>query len=127
MWRLALLIWLGLCGNAWAQAQIYIYTPLGYQQISSMSAATFLTLPSAPPPSGPAKIAEICAEAQGVRYRDDGTAPTASIGIPVAAGTCFQYSGNLVCYPIHSANVGSDTRCCILPLDFSLYFFALRR
>ncbi len=45
-------------------------------------------------PSG-ATIAEICVEGAAVRYRDDGTAPTATVGIPVAAGSCFQYSGPL--------------------------------
>ncbi len=72
-----------------AQSQIYVYTPLGYQQITSLSAATFLTVPQT------AKIAEICVETQAIRYRDDGTSPTGAVGIPVAAGSCFQYSGSL--------------------------------
>jgi len=55
----------------------------------TVASATALTVPLG------AQIAEICVETAGVRYRDDGTAPTASIGIPVSAGTCFQYSGPL--------------------------------
>ena len=65
------------------------YNPLGYQQITSLSASTGLT------PPVEASIAEIIVEAQGIRYRDDGTAPTASVGMPVAAGNAFQYSGDL--------------------------------
>lgn len=66
------------------------FQPLGYQQYTSLSSATNLT----GYPDG-ATIAEIIVEAQGIRYRDDGTAPTASIGMPVVAGNAFQYSGDL--------------------------------
>lgn len=66
-----------------------VYGPLGYQQITGMSGATLLTVPAT------ARVAEIVVEAQGIRYRDDGTAPTSTVGIPVAAGVSFQYSGNL--------------------------------
>lgn len=85
-----LLAILFLSTSAHAQSQIYIYTPAGYQQITSLSTATNLTLPATP-----AKIIEVCVETSAVRYRDDGTAPTASVGVPVASGTCFQYAGNL--------------------------------
>lgn len=67
-----------------------LYAPLGYQQYTSLSSAINLT--SIP---DQATIAEIIVEAQAIRYRDDGTAPTASIGMPVAAGNAFQYSGDL--------------------------------
>jgi|SRR5882672_2629536 len=43
-----------------------------------------------------ATIAQICASMQGIRYTSSGVVtPTASIGIPVPAGACFQYSGPL--------------------------------
>ncbi len=42
-----------------------------------------------------ATVAQICVENADVRYRDDGGAPTASVGMPVNAGTCFQYAGPL--------------------------------
>ena len=63
--------------------------PLGYQQIVSLVAATGL----APPTN--AKFAVITVEAQAVRYRDDGTPPTAAVGMPVAAGATFTYQGDL--------------------------------
>lgn len=65
------------------------YVPLGYQQITSLSAAEGLTVPSG------ATVAIIAAEAQAVRYRDDGVAPTASVGMPVAVGGTLEYSGTL--------------------------------
>jgi hypothetical protein len=47
---------------------------LGFQQITSLSAATALTVPAG------ARFCSIRAEAQNVRYRKDGTNPTAAIG-----------------------------------------------
>jgi hypothetical protein len=76
--------------------QLFIYVPVGYQQIVSPVVATNLTIPTGTTP----RIVEICVSAASIRYRDDGTAPTAAIGIPVSITTniptvCFQYSGNL--------------------------------
>ena len=65
------------------------YTPLGYQQITDLSVATKLTVPAG------ATVALIEAEAEDVRYRDDGTDPTSSVGMPVAKGTTFWYAGTL--------------------------------
>jgi hypothetical protein len=44
--------------------------------------------------------AEICVETAGIRYTDDGSTPTSSVGIPVVPAsstlpTCFQYFGPL--------------------------------
>lgn len=74
-----------------------ITTRLGYQQITSLSASTGLTVPQvdlnglACKPS----IAIITAETQGVRWRDDDVAPTASVGMPLASGATLQYDGDL--------------------------------
>jgi hypothetical protein len=65
------------------------YTPIGYQQISTLTAAVGLTAPRG------ARGAIITVETQGVRWRDDGTNPTAAIGMPVAAGTTFEYNGDV--------------------------------
>lgn len=67
--------------------------PLGYQQISSFSTAQSLTAPSG------ALYATIEATA-AVNYRDDGTAPTASTGMPLAANTTLWYVGNLAAIQI---------------------------
>lgn len=63
---------------------------LGYQQITSLAAAANLpTIPST------ADCCVIVAETQAVRFRDDGTNPTAAIGIPLAVGVEFFYIGPL--------------------------------
>ena len=58
------------------------------QYAVNINSATTLTVPAG---SG---VAQICIESQAARYRDDGTNPTATTGIPVAVG-CFQYFGPL--------------------------------
>lgn len=63
--------------------------PLGYQQITSLSSATGLTVPRG------AIVALIQPETQAVRWRDDGTNPTASVGMPLAAGETLPYTGYL--------------------------------
>lgn len=74
-----------------------ITTRLGYQQITSLSSAASLTVPSTDVQGLACKpsIAMITPETQGVRWRDDGVAPTASVGMPLAAGTTLQYDGDL--------------------------------
>jgi hypothetical protein len=74
-----------------------VTTCLGYQQITSLSAASGLTVPTRAPDGSFQKptFALIVAETQGVRWRDDGTAPTASVGMPLAAGVPLQYDGDL--------------------------------
>jgi hypothetical protein len=59
------------------------------QYAVNINSATTLTVPAG------TGIAEICIETQAARYRDDGGVPTTSSGVPVAAGSCFQYAGPL--------------------------------
>ena len=61
---------------------------LGYQQITSLSSAAGLT-----PPQG-ATLALIVPESQNVRWRDDGTNPTASVGMPIFVGASLSYDGD---------------------------------
>ena len=58
---------------------------MGYQQITSLSASTKLTVPQK----------DLNGLAQTVRWRDDNVAPTASVGMPLAAGVTLQYDGDL--------------------------------
>lgn len=61
----------------------------GYEQITSLSSATALTVPAG------ALIALITIEGADVRWRDDGTDPTSSVGMPLPAGQSFVYNGQL--------------------------------
>ena len=62
---------------------------LGYQQISDVSSSIGLTVPDG------ATLALIVPETQNVRWRDDGTAPTASVGMPIFVGASLSYDGDL--------------------------------
>ncbi len=91
-------------------APIYAYNSAGIGQYAlSVATATNLT-----PPTG-ATIAQICVETAPVRYRDDGIAPTASVGIPLAAGWCGPYAGPLSAIQL-IAQSGSPT------IDVSYYY-----
>ena len=74
-----------------------ITTRLGYQQITTMSSAVGLTVPDKDVQGLSCKpsIALITPESKGVRWRDDGVNPTASVGMPLAAGVTLQYDGDL--------------------------------
>ncbi len=54
--------------------------PLGYQQITSLSTVKTLTVPAG------TSYALIQCETQAVRWRMDGTDPTASVGMRLAVG-----------------------------------------
>lgn len=69
------------------------HVPCGYQQISTLSSAQALTVPTTC--GGQVTLATITPEAQAVRYRDDGTAPTSSVGQPMAVGAVLNYTGTL--------------------------------
>ena len=75
-----------------------VTTCMGYQQITSLSAAASLTVPVTTPNGLNQKpvFALIVCEGQGIRWRDDKTAPTASIGMPLAVGVPLQYDGDLI-------------------------------
>ena len=61
----------------------------GYQQITSLSGATALTVPSG------SKYALIQCESQAVRWRDDGTNPTTSVGMRLLTTGELYYDGDL--------------------------------
>jgi hypothetical protein len=63
--------------------------PMGYTQDKTLTVAKGLN-----PPNG-ARVAVIQAITQNVRWRDDGTAPTAAIGMRLAAGTDMLYTGDM--------------------------------
>lgn len=72
---------------------------LGYGQDTTLSTASNLpSIPTKDPVTGLSvkpTIAMIIAETQSVRWRDDGTAPTASVGMLLPVNTPFIYDGDL--------------------------------
>lgn len=76
-------------------------TPKGYQRIADLSAIVGLTVPEG------ATLALIQVEGAAVRYRDDGTVPTAIAGMPLAAGAALQYNGSLSDLRFIQQNVGA--------------------
>lgn len=70
--------------------------PLGFCALSSMAASTALASCSGGIPTG-TTYAVICSYAQGVVWRDDGTAPSATPGTGgqgIAANQCIPYNGD---------------------------------
>lgn len=73
--------------------------PLGYGQFAAGAIDTSTLLSTitvggvAGIPAGTSLVL-IVPEAQAVRWRDDGTAPTAAVGQPLAAGAELRYTAN---------------------------------
>ncbi len=61
--------------------------PNGYQQLTGLSSAQSLTIPAG------TRLAIFQAEAQNVRWRDDGINPTSSVGMLMQPGDVFIYTG----------------------------------
>lgn len=59
---------------------------LGYQQIVTLTGSTALTIPAG------TTLIRIIPETQAVRWRDDGTAPTATVGQPLSVGSELVYT-----------------------------------
>lgn len=76
--------------------------PKGYEQISDVSAAVSLTVPAG------ADFALIQALAANVRWRDDGTAPTATVGVQLAAGSTLAYDGDLSAIQLIEESAGAE-------------------
>jgi hypothetical protein len=67
-----------------------LLAPAGYVQITGLATAKGI----GPVPAG-SRRAVVQAEAQAVRWRDDGTAPTASVGMTLAVGTSLTFEQRL--------------------------------
>ncbi len=76
-------------------------TPNGFEQITTITTATGITAPDG------TVLAIINIEAQAVRWRDDGTAPTAAIGMNRAVGDTFEYNGNFADLQFIETTVGA--------------------
>lgn len=63
--------------------------PLKYEQLTSLASATALTVPEG------ARFALVQAETQAVRWRDDGTDPTGTVGVKIVVDAVLEYHGDL--------------------------------
>jgi hypothetical protein len=69
--------------------------PLGYSQIADLSTAKGLGAGSLGAIPAGSAYAVVVAEAQDVRWRDDATDPTGTVGMLLTKGTPFTYDGPL--------------------------------
>ena len=60
---------------------------IGFQSITGLSSAQSLTVPTG------AVYAVVSPSTQAVRWRSDGTAPTATVGMPLAVNADYTFSG----------------------------------
>lgn len=94
MKRIALLAASLLLASSAALADVGLrYAPLGYCQLTSIDTAVLLSSCSGFPAT--ATLAVFVPEAQAIRYRDDGVAPSTTVGQPVAVGVSVEYRGAL--------------------------------
>lgn len=64
-----------------------VTTNCGFQQIATLTTAQSLTVPAG------SRAARIHADTQAIRWRDDGTAPTATVGMRLPVGAELYYDG----------------------------------
>jgi hypothetical protein len=114
------IVWLliGFSVATWAvEVQTAGLKPLGYCQLTSITAATKLTTCANGIPAG-AEFVLIEAETQNARWRDDGTAPTTTVGMLLitTASTPTLYQGDLTAIQFINATAGTI-------VDVSFYQF----
>lgn len=81
-------------------------TALGYCQLSVTTAVGLSTCAGGIPAGS--IFAYITPETAAIRWRDDGSAPTATVGYPVSAGSQLQYGGPLTAIQV-IAQSGTST------------------
>lgn len=99
--------------NGAAAVTMGVLDPLGCQQWSgaNLNAAVGLASLGTGIPTG-ATIVSIQAEDQNIRWRDDGTSPTASVGMRLFVGETITYSGDLTAIElIEEANDAKGNAC----------------
>ena len=74
---------------------------VGWQQITSLGSSTSLIVPAG------ARVAIVQAQDQAVRWHGDGTAPTASVGMRLAAGDDFFFTGKLSEFKVIEETAGA--------------------
>jgi hypothetical protein len=88
----AAMVFLTVPSRSQVSSPVLPLQPLGYCQLSSLNSATNFSSCAGGIPAG-ANVAWISVGSEAIRYRDDGTPPTASVGFPLAAGATLLYVG----------------------------------
>lgn len=78
-----------------------ITSNLGFEQITPGAVSTALTVPAG------ARLAVIQSSVAAMHWRDDGTAPTAAIGMHIANGGELRYDGELTKIRIIQVSAGA--------------------
>lgn len=81
--------------------------PLGYQQLTVSSTAVAFTLPA-----GPVRMAVVMVEDNPVRFRDDGTNPSASVGTLVQPNVAILVCGAAM-NKFRAIRQGSDAKLSV--------------
>ena len=69
-------------------------SPMGFEQITVSTVSIGFTATLAYPTGGiTADMAQITIETNAARYRDDGIAPTTTVGYPIAVGNSYMVCG----------------------------------
>lgn len=86
-----------------------VTTCFGFQQVNAAgtAAAFSLTVPGVANNGPTPRWALIQAETQGLRWRDDGTDPTTSVGMLIPAGQTLEYYGPLSRLRLINATAGA--------------------
>lgn len=94
-----------MLGQAHADSPIQL-VPLGYCQLTSIDASTLISSCAGGIPAG-ATSAVFTPEAQAIRYRDDGTAPSTTVGMPAVVNVPITYTGTLSKVRVISQTAGA--------------------
>jgi hypothetical protein len=76
--------------------------PKGFQQLASPASSTGLTVPAG------ARFAMFNVSGQTCVFRDDGVAPTATVGMLLTVGTNYWYTGDLSAVRFIQATAGGN-------------------
>lgn len=94
-------------GNAKSTPSTQTFTKLGCGQITSLGSA--VTFPSVPVGS---LLVTIQVEGQSVRYRDDGTNPTASVGVLLPVAGPWPYQADLAAIKFIQTTASATINYC---------------
>lgn len=98
-----------------SQSSYWADKPRGYAQSVAVDAATLISSLTFTPPGENAQagiprgtqLLLIQPQTQAIRWRDDGTAPTAAVGYPLAVGAELRYTGAMAALQVISQVAGA--------------------